>query len=500
MAQHMQQRKKRTVAAAVAVVAVLAVVVAGVIAYLQDASEAKTNQFNPNDVSVDLNETTGDDYNIIPGTSEAKDPEVTATTTLPAYVFVRVDDNTNGLVTWAIADGWSPVPGYENVWYLEFTPDTDDDGNYVYTEDSWYVLEGNTVYYDPSITKEQIQEAGEDINLTFQSYIIQQEGDGITNVARAYEFASGASVYGGSVSDADGLSEAISSVEAGQSVSFTVTDDITLTSAIQPASGAKVTLDIADDKTVDATYVAAVSDGSEVTINGGTLNLTNSNLGTCNIEADEGGTVNLNGVTVNSEGSGAIAYNGTLNITDSTIDAKGYYAVSTNASKYRVNHITITDSTLTAVGKNKDNCGVLFNTDGTLDISGSTINADRQAVIVRGGTATITNTTISDTMGWNWSGKKEPDKYINDDWGSGNEVPAFPIVVGDTSSTAYNYDASLTLSGVTFTKTGNYNNREVYIADDGEHSATLIYDSNVQYINKDNRGGHNSNIILSNNG
>ena len=60
----------------------------GTYAYYQDVSEEKVNTFNANQVTVDLQETTGDEYNIIPGTSQKKDPKVTVNNTVDAYVFV----------------------------------------------------------------------------------------------------------------------------------------------------------------------------------------------------------------------------------------------------------------------------------------------------------------------------------------------------------------------------------------------------------------------------
>lgn len=66
---------------------------------------------------------TNDSYEIIPGTSQDKDPKVTASYSLDSYVFVEVADTSGGLITWAPADGWT---------LLEGTDEYDEDDNLIY--------------------------------------------------------------------------------------------------------------------------------------------------------------------------------------------------------------------------------------------------------------------------------------------------------------------------------------------------------------------------------
>jgi len=93
-----------------------AVILAGVVfigggtySYLSQTTDDITNNFNAGIVQVQLDETTGDSYDIIPGTTQEKNPTVTVNNTVDCYVYVEVTDTTAGLVDYAIADGWEKI-------------------------------------------------------------------------------------------------------------------------------------------------------------------------------------------------------------------------------------------------------------------------------------------------------------------------------------------------------------------------------------------------------
>ena len=116
----MKDNKKKVVITGLAVVLAAAMALGGgTYAYLQGTTEDVVNNFNTNKVLVELNETTGNDYNIIPGTTQEKDPKVTVDNTVDSYVYVEITDATEGLVSYAIADGWTKLDGYDNIYYRE---------------------------------------------------------------------------------------------------------------------------------------------------------------------------------------------------------------------------------------------------------------------------------------------------------------------------------------------------------------------------------------------
>ena len=64
----MDVKKKKMMTTALAVaLAVLLLIGGGTFAYLQSSTEDVANKFNANKVMVDLAETTGSDYDIVPG-------------------------------------------------------------------------------------------------------------------------------------------------------------------------------------------------------------------------------------------------------------------------------------------------------------------------------------------------------------------------------------------------------------------------------------------------
>ena len=138
----MQRSKKAKVLTSVAAVALAAsmIIGGGTYAYLQGVSEEKVNTFNANQVTVELEETEGPNYDIIPGTSQEKDPKVTVNATVDAYVFVEVTDNTDGLVNYAIEDGWIALgDAYPGVYYRNVNASEE--------AQEFYVLKDNTVSY-----------------------------------------------------------------------------------------------------------------------------------------------------------------------------------------------------------------------------------------------------------------------------------------------------------------------------------------------------------------
>ena len=139
---------------------------------------------------------------------------------------------------------------------------------------------------------------------------------------------------------------------------------------------------------------------------------------------------------------------GSVVITDSTIVSTGYFGFSTNASDWQNSKVdvTIENSTISASTEDRDNCAVMMNVPGTFTVKGSTINADRQGIILRGGkiNASIENTTI------NLSGKyASKDKYLNEPWKDGNEVPMGGIVLGDNSNAYMTGLTTVALNNVT---------------------------------------------------
>ena len=166
----MKKLRMITTVTAVALAAVL-LIGGGTFAYLQGESENVVNNFKTNQVNVSISETGDRQYNIVPGTSEYKDPKVTVNNTVDAYVFVEVTDTTEGLVDYEIAEGWQRLTGYKNIYYRIVNGDAE--------QKDFYILKNNRVTYDAGLKNSDMLKDGqlkENIELSFRAYAVQKEG------------------------------------------------------------------------------------------------------------------------------------------------------------------------------------------------------------------------------------------------------------------------------------------------------------------------------------
>ena len=254
----MARSKKAKVLTSVAAVALAAsmLIGGGTYAYLQGETNDVVNSFDTNEVTVDLTETTGSNYEIIPGTTQAKDPKVTVNATVDAYVYVTVDDATDGLVTYTMADGWTQLEGYDNVYYREVTASD--------AAQEFDVLAGNQVSYDAALTNTDMVDAEgnlkEGVDLTFKAYAIQK----------------------------DPFGDPVSAFEAKESTFVKTQDE--LIAAIE--KGGYVTL----EEDIELTKPISMRDVSS-----------NINLNNCSILLNGGGQIDLYGSsTLTVEGNGII--------------------------------------------------------------------------------------------------------------------------------------------------------------------------------------------------
>lgn len=201
----------------------------------------------------------------------------------------------------------------------------------------------------------------------------------------------------------------------------------------------------------------------------------------------DGATLTIEDVEYNSKltSLGVQGKNSTVNVTGSTVTSKDAFVIGTNASEKGKDGtgthgviINVTGSTLKSdyIDKDSGSVTVFFNVPGNLNIEDSTIYGVQNAVMVRGGTAVIKNSTLT-TAEQIAAGSE--DKFTNENWGNGNNVPYAALLVGDRNNTDYNYSAFVTLVN-TEIKSGNDKVPTVYIWQDDNKSASLIADYDTQ--------------------
>lgn len=171
----------KTVAILLALVLAIGCAVGGTLAWLISKTDSVVNTFTYGDINIDLAETTGTDYKIIPGVNISKDPKVTVTAGSEAcWLFVKVkEENWNNKVSYSIADGWRKGDGKsipQNVYYREVEAAIAKAGV------SYYILKGDTTYANgvvtvsDTLTKEDIKGITTKPTLTFTANAVQKDG------------------------------------------------------------------------------------------------------------------------------------------------------------------------------------------------------------------------------------------------------------------------------------------------------------------------------------
>lgn len=231
------------------------------------------------------------------------------------------------------------------------------------------------------------------------------------------------------------LSEAMAAAQDG---TVTLLKDVSEEVAV-PAN-VKATLEL-NGKTLTMcnTKSVVLANGADLAIRNGSIvakQMPNGTTPLFNIQANS--SISLNKVQLDTNGAALFPQGdaATVEVTDSYVIG-GCFAVATNAEKvdnYSVK-IVLKDSCFDCrnYGYNPaasgDGCAVMINVPGTMEIDGCTITGSRQGMLVRGGTATVRNSSITTTGQF----AEGIGKYLDSDWGSGDEVPMAALVVGNRS-------------------------------------------------------------------
>ncbi len=179
----------------------------------------------------------------------------------------------------------------------------------------------------------------------------------------------------------------------------------------------------------------------------------------------KGATVNIENISVECNTSAFYPQGNAaaVNIINSDVKA-ACYGIATNAGADENNGVKINliNSKIVTTSVDGDNCAVMINVAGTLNIDNCEIIGDRQAVVVRAGNANITNSNIQVTN--NFKGQD-----LTESWGQGNNIPSTALLVGDKTSGSYDADAIVNVSNTTVKSEGQNAKPAIYVsAEKGE--------------------------------
>lgn len=262
-----------------------------------------------------------------------------------------------------------------------------------------------------------------------------------------------------------------------------LTGDVAITDASAVADGKEVVLDL-DGYSLTLHGTMSTSGTSSLTLMNGTVKSSESYEAVRYlVSASAGGSVALENVTMTSAGAGIgvepSGDPGKVTVRNSSITAYSY-AVGTNASTpIRNAEIELYNSELVGMS------AVLMNIPSVITVSGCTLQGSMHAMILRAGTAEITDSHLmlvyDKSNGEGDTAEDAKDNYI-DKWGSGNAVPLAAITVGNDNSKGYLYPTVLTIdnSVVTADKSGALPAMYVRANTDADKGVTITYGENCK--------------------
>ena len=164
----------------------------------------------------------------------------------------------------------------------------------------------------------------------------------------------------------------------------------------------------------------------------------------------------VNGIRMNQAGA-------TLNVNNSNLYVSGTYGIYTmnpagseSTAQTRANavDINVTDSVImmnpntaktATAATDVSNTALYVDNFATVDVTGSTLSANRQALMVRSGEVTVAKTTLTLVDGFTAEDyvagdddtyDNSEDYYLAGYWGTMNQAPKAAVVVGDSSKTS----------------------------------------------------------------
>ena len=289
-----------------------------------------------------------------------------------------------------------------------------------------------------------------------------------------------------------------------------------------------VNFDLGGKKLTSSQAVSTEFEDYEVTYKNGTIEFSATTLAINGALLKPTGeaALTLDGVTLTTKSGSAIyaAQSGetvpTITIKNSKLNVGGAFGVSTNASYSTADTsavvVTIENSTITMNPDNKegnaanDNTALFINVPAKVSVKNSTLSANRQVVVARGGQTVIENSKLILREGY-----VSPETWVDDDgyikqdqfesvkgdrtiasikewrpymtqqnfrlagiWDQGNELPQGVLVMGNSNTTAYKYTTYVDVTkDVTFTNTTSMPN----IVIGSYHSAEIMGDADAGY-------------------
>ena len=138
------------------------------VAYLTAVSGPVENSFVIGNIKLELTETTGNTYQLIPGKTVEKNPKVIVKSgSEDCWVFVKVEKTSgfDNYLEYEIEDGWTHLGGFDGVYYRTVVN--------AKTDVEFNVLKSNAITVRDDLTEEKMSAITSLPTMTFSAYAVQ---------------------------------------------------------------------------------------------------------------------------------------------------------------------------------------------------------------------------------------------------------------------------------------------------------------------------------------
>ena len=148
--------------------------VSGTLAWLMAKTHPVTNTFTVGNIELELTETSGTLYNLLPAAELKKNPRVTVKNGSEAcWLFIKSvkTEHIDDYITYEIiseGEGWTELEGVDGVYYRQVGATLKDE--------TFAILEDDKVTIKDTVTEEALAALTENPKLDFVAYAIQLEG------------------------------------------------------------------------------------------------------------------------------------------------------------------------------------------------------------------------------------------------------------------------------------------------------------------------------------
>lgn len=254
-------------------------------------------------------------------------------------------------------------------------------------------------------------------------------------------------VTGGTFSDLSALSY----LGENADVDVVLDKDISLDQTLSlDKAGCNVTIDL-NKNTLD--YTSA--DNDVISVSQGKLTLKNGDIVADDYDgkvdgkdAVEGGiaalgtgSISAEDIVFTSSSTGFFAGgSGELSLTGTTVNAAVYCVTSNARTSDQKITVSLISSTFTG------GTPILLNVPSDITIDGCTVTGEMPGMIIRGGSAEISNSTITLDFKSSMTPEYVADYFTGQNWGSGNRVNVAGLTIGNKAPNAYQYPTYVKLS------------------------------------------------------